>query len=138
MTGWYDNLLHEGFRLFRGWSQEARSPEARRFSKLLVGPWTHSSGHDVPSGEFFDYIGEQLRWNDRRLKGIDNGMDDEPPIRIWIMGENEWRFENEWPLARTRYMDYYIHSAGGGQHASWRWDPVHRRARRGDARHVQL
>ena len=113
MTGWYDNLLHEGFRLFRGWSQEARSPEARRFSKLLVGPWTHSSGHDVPSGEFFDYIGEQLRWNDRRLKGIDNGMDDEPPIRIWVMGENEWRFENEWPLARTRYMDYYIHSAGG-------------------------
>ena len=113
MTGWYDNLLHEGFRLFRGWSQEARSPEARRFSKLLVGPWTHSSGHDVPSGEFFDYIGEQLRWNDRRLKGIDNGMDDEPPIRIWVMGENEWRFENEWPLERTRYMDYYIHSAGG-------------------------
>ena len=113
MTGWYDNLLHEGFRLFRGWSQEARSPEARRFSKLLVGPWTHSSGHAVPSGEFFDYIGEQLRWNDRRLKGIDNGMDDEPPIRIWVMGENEWRFENEWPLARTRYMDYYIHSAGG-------------------------
>ena len=113
MTGWYDNLLHEGFRLFRGWSQEARSPEARRFSKLLVGPWTHSSGHDVPAGEFFDYIGEQLRWNDRRLKGIDNGMDDEPPIRIWVMGENEWRFENEWPLERTRYMDYYIHSAGG-------------------------
>ena len=112
MTGWYDNLLHEGFKLFRGWSQEARSPEARRFSKLLVGPWTHSD-RDLPPGEFFDYIGEQLRWNDRRLKGIDNGIDDEPPIRIWVMGQNEWRFENEWPLARTRYTDYYIHSAGG-------------------------
>ena len=112
MTGWYDNLLHEGFKLFRGWSQEARSPEARRSSKLLVGPWTHGD-RDLPPGEFFDYIGEQLRWNDRRLKDIDNGIDDEPPIRIWVMGENEWRFENEWPLARTRYTDYYIHSAGG-------------------------
>ena len=112
MTGWYDNLLHEGFKLFRGWSQEARSPEARRVSKLLVGPWTHGD-RDLPPGEFFDYIGEQLRWNDRRLKGIDNGIDDEPPIRIWVMGANEWRFENEWPLARTRYTDYYIHSAGG-------------------------
>ena len=112
MTGWYDNLLHEGFKLFRGWSREARSPEARRFSKLLVGPWTHGD-RDLPPGEFFDYIGEQLRWNDRRLKGIDNGIDDEPPIRIWVMGANEWRFENEWPLARTRYTDYYVHSAGG-------------------------
>ena len=108
MTGWYDNLLHEGFKLFRGWSQEARSPDARRFSKLLVGPWAH----EQPGPELLDYIGEQLRWNDRRLKGIDNGMDDEPPIRIFVMGENVWRSENEWPLARTRYTDYYLRSGG--------------------------
>ena len=60
-----------------------------------------------------DFIEEQLRWYDIRLKGIENGMDDEPPIRIFVMGDNEFRFENEWPLARTRYTNYYLHSRGG-------------------------
>ena len=41
VTGWYDNLMHEGFKQYRGWSQEARTADARRLSKLLVGPWLH-------------------------------------------------------------------------------------------------
>ena len=41
ITGWYDNLVHEGFKLYRGWSQEARTSDARRLSRLLVGPWLH-------------------------------------------------------------------------------------------------
>ena len=53
-----------------------------------------------------------LRWMDYSLKGIDNGMATEPPIKIFIMGENYWRYENEWPLARTKYTNYYIHSNG--------------------------
>ena len=60
-----------------------------------------------------DFIEEELRWYDRRLKGIDNGMDDEPPIRIFVMGDNEFRHENEWPLARTQYTKFYLHSDGG-------------------------
>ena len=120
VTGWYDNLVHEGFKLYRGWSQEARTVEARRLSKLLVGPWLHGPvGVAAPGAVDFgpdaamDFHGEQLRWNDRRLKGIDNGIDDEPPVRIFVMGENVWRSENEWPLARTQYTSYYLHSGGG-------------------------
>ena len=119
VTGWYDNLLHEGFRLYRGWSQGARTTAARRLSKLLVGPWLHGPiGVPAPGDVDFgpdagmDFDGEQLRWNDRRLKGIDNGIDDEPPVRIFVMGENVWRSENEWPLARTQYTNYYLHSGG--------------------------
>jgi putative CocE/NonD family hydrolase len=59
-----------------------------------------------------DFEDEQVRWFDQRLKGIDNGMDNEPPIHIFVMGENVWRFENEWPLARTQYTNYYLHSDG--------------------------
>jgi hypothetical protein len=54
----------------------------------------------------------RLRWFDYWLKGRDNGIMEEPPIRIFVMGDNRWRFENEWPLARTQYTRYYLHSAG--------------------------
>ena len=120
VSGWYDNLVHETFKLFKGWTTEARSPEARRLTKLLIGGWHHGTiGSSLPIGAVdfgaeaaMDFAGEQLRWFDRRLKGVDNGMDEEPPVHLFVMGENVWRFENEWPLARTRYTDYYLHSRG--------------------------
>ena len=42
----------------------------------------------------------ELRWFDYWLKGIDNGLDKEPPVKIFVMGRNEWRYENEYPLAQ--------------------------------------
>jgi putative CocE/NonD family hydrolase len=54
----------------------------------------------------------QLRWFDYWLKDEDNGIVDEPPIRLFVMGENVWRSEHEWPLARTQYTAYYLHSGG--------------------------
>ena len=121
ITGWYDNLVHEGFKLYRGWSSKARSPEARRLSRLLVGPWSHSNiGSSAPFGtiEFgseseLDIVQEHIRWYDRRLRSLDNGFDDEPPVRIFVMGKNVWRREQEWPLPGTRYTKYYLHSDGG-------------------------
>src|SRR5262249_8998995 len=53
-----------------------------------------------------------LRWFDYWLKGIANGVLDEPPVRLFILGENAWRDEREWPLARTRYTRYYLHGGG--------------------------
>ena len=119
-TGWYDNLVHEGFKCFRGWSQETRTEDARRRSKLLVGPWPHNPmGSARPFGDVdfgpnagMDLTGEHLRWFDQRLRGVDTGIDDEPPIRIFVMGENAWRFEHEWPLARTQFTKFYLHSTG--------------------------
>jgi putative CocE/NonD family hydrolase len=60
----------------------------------------------------------QLRWSDHWLKGIDNGIMSEPPIRIFVMGANTWRYENEWPLARTKWTNYYLHS-GGKANTAW-------------------
>ena len=120
ITGWYDNLVHEGFKCFAGWSSRARTEEARRTAKLLVGPWQHSPmGSAEPFGDIdfgpesaLDLGAEHLRWFDRRLRGVDTGIDDEPPVRIFVMGQNTWRYENEWPPARTQYTKFYLHSGG--------------------------
>ena len=52
------------------------------------------------------------RWFDYWLKGIASGIMEEPPVRLFIMGENKWREEHEWPLARAVHTDYYFHSGG--------------------------
>jgi uncharacterized protein len=46
------------------------------------------------------------------LKGINNGVAEEPPVHIFVMGDNVWRDENEWPLERTKYTKCYLHSGG--------------------------
>lgn len=112
ITGWYDNLVHENWRNFLGFRHEGGSPEARQGTKIMVGPWTHGG-----SGGLLDL---QLRWNDYWLKGIQNGLDKEAPIKIFVMGANQWRSENEWPLARTRFTRYYL--ASGGKANSARGD----------------
>ena len=123
ITGWYDSLLHETITVFNGWRANARTSEARDKTKLLIGPWSHQvspwgKAQLGPNGEFEDRafgpdapgdaIAEHLRWYDTRLKGVDTGMDDEPPIKLFVMGANEWRFESEWPLARTQWTDFYL------------------------------
>jgi uncharacterized protein len=54
----------------------------------------------------------ELRWFDAWLKNQDDGITREPAARIFVMGENKWRGENEFPLARTQYINYYMHSDG--------------------------
>jgi hypothetical protein len=107
VSGWYDNLVHETFRNFKGFREHGGSREARQGTKILVGPWIHGGSLGYPE------LNElQLRWFDYWLKGIQNGIASEPPIRIYVMGANVWRDENEWPLARTRYVDFHLASQG--------------------------
>jgi hypothetical protein len=54
----------------------------------------------------------QLRWFDHYLKGVENGVDREPPLDLFIQGDNVWRKEKEWPLARTKWTNFYLHSGG--------------------------
>ena len=55
----------------------------------------------------------QLRWYDYWLKGIDNGLPREAPVKLFVMGRNEWVYEREYPLARTEYRPFYFTSGGG-------------------------
>ncbi len=130
MTGWYDSLLHETLKVFNGWTRKARTEKCKKLTKLVIGPWSHQiapwgkSGNNLgPNGEYegvsfgssvqTDIVDIHLRWYEARLKGINNGIDDEPPIQLFVMGSNSWRFENEWPLARTKWTRLYLDSSEG-------------------------
>ena len=72
-----------------------------------------------------------LRWYDYWLKGEETGIMDDPPVRLFVMGENRWRDEQEWPLARTQYTRWYFHSGGSANHPQRRRGIVHHPARTG-------
>lgn len=120
--GWYDIFLNGTLQTYTGMRANAASPEARRRQKLVVGPWSHgtnwtSSYHEQEFGLHASGIaaglsGLQLRWMDRWVRGIENGIDGEKPVRIFVMGINRWRDEDDWPLPDTRYQPYYLHSQG--------------------------
>ena len=122
--GWYDIFLKDTIENFRIMREQGSTPEARQ-SKLLIGPWVHG-GAGNPIGEVnfgfgsspafidlqIDFASLQLRWFDHWLKGVDTGMLNEAPIKLFVMGANVWRDEQEWPLARAVETRYYLHSDG--------------------------
>ncbi len=116
--GWYDTFLSSTLAAFTGMRARGATALARGGQKLVIGPWKHGSpGTKTGDLEFgpdarVDLAPLQLRWMDYWLKGIDNGVMAEPPVRIFVMGANRWRTAGEWPIAGTRYVKYYFHSAG--------------------------
>jgi putative CocE/NonD family hydrolase len=120
--GWYDIFLGGTIRNYLGMREKGATENLRRGQKLLIGPWQHSSrGTSLVGTHYFgltsdalaiDLDGIHLRWFDYWLKGINNGIMDEPLVRIFVMGDNIWRYEQEWPLARARSVNYYFHSLG--------------------------
>ena len=114
--GWYDLFVRETTRTYSDLNSMKQSPQ-----KMMIGPWVH--------GSFDGYAGEvdfgyqawpamvlpdeiQLRWFDYWLKDDQNGVTEEPPVKIFVMGENAWRDEYEWPLKRTVYTRFFLHSSG--------------------------
>ena len=135
LAGWFDAYPAAAFRGFTGVQTHAKSEKIRRSQRILVGPWPHGLSRssrtgevdfgpdavlDLPEYGYGFYEDFALRWFDYWLKGIDNGIMDEPPIRIFVMGANVWRDEHEWPLARTQFTNFYLHSQGNAQFSSWR------------------
>lgn len=124
IAGWYDIFLQDTIDNFT-FSRNAGSTAEARQSKLLIGPWSHG-GMTNPVGDVnfgfgasaayinlqIDLGSLQVRWFDHWLKGIDTGMMSEAPIRLFVMGANIWRDEQEWPLARAVETRYYLHSNG--------------------------
>jgi len=118
--GWYDVFIGETIKNFIGMTSANIDPDIRTTQKIIIGPWSHSIGSftgrlgelDFGENSKTDMRELTLRWFDSRLKGKNTGIMDEPPVKIFVMGENLWRYENEWPLARTDYRKYYFSSNG--------------------------
>jgi putative CocE/NonD family hydrolase len=121
--GWYDIFLKGTIDNFSGMRANARTDRARRGQRLLIGPWNHSgmrAGNPIGDADFgvastgdaIDVDGLHLRWYDHWLRDADNGVDSEPPVRIFVMGDRRWRVADEWPLPETDWQEWYLHSGG--------------------------
>ena len=119
MGAWYDIFLGGTLRNYDRLKKEAGTDAARRGQRLMVYVGGHAGGPDkkkVGAVDFgdklpFDLDETMLRWYDSLLKGIDNGGEiREKPVRIFVMGKNEWREEDDWPLERAKTTRYYLHS----------------------------
>lgn len=119
LTGWYDMSVCGAPLNFEAMRKSGATDDARRGQKLVIGPWPHWVNlhrrlNSIDYGEYAiielnDYI---VRHFDRWLKGRRNGLDDEKPVHVFVMGANEWRAEDDWPLPGTEYVPYYFHSGG--------------------------
>ena len=120
-AGWHDLFLKGSIKNYMGLHAEAADSTIREGQRLLIGPWAHAPTSpvgkvgDVVFGKaaVLDMSGTALKWFDYTLKGIQNEYANNAPVRLFIMGENKWREEHEFPLARTRYTKYYLHSVRG-------------------------
>ncbi|MEA5449967.1 CocE/NonD family hydrolase [Leptolyngbya sp. CCNP1308] len=115
MAGWYDPFLPTQLTDFEQIRAHAAPPVAEA-TRLVIGPWTHANTVTFPDGSRprnyrFESIGPSLPWFDQQLKG-DPTMAYPDPVLIYVMGANTWRGESAWPLPRTRYTAYYLHSNG--------------------------
>jgi len=119
--GWYDIFQGGTIRNHLGMRAHGAS-EAARSSRLMLGPWNHGLPLQSLVGQVdmgfrsspvsVDLDGMQLDFFDSWLKGKQNGAASGAPVRIYVMGLNDWREEKEWPLPGTEWRRYYLHSRG--------------------------
>ena len=110
INGWYDIFARDNFLIYNNLTVP---------KKLLVRPTDHSSIE--VSGSDIDYGAEAHRWFDYWLKGIDNGIMDEPPIHYYMQGVDQsqaWQHTDIWPLENQELSRYYFGSTESNEHAS--------------------
>lgn len=121
VSGWYDLLVVEQLRDFERYRKEASSESARNGSRLVVGPWRHDYGSPVFPGRDFgsqasalaaDVTGEHVRHLTRALRPKVGTPAETSPVRLFVMGVNQWRDEPDWPLPDTEYLDHYLRGDG--------------------------
>lgn len=111
--GWFDIFLAGTINGFMGMRRAGGTEKARRESKMIIGAWGHGPGRKFGDVDFGpdanrDLIDAQLRWYNHYLKGEDNGIDREPPVQIFYMGVNKWKYADDWPLPSTKFTSYYL------------------------------
>lgn len=118
VTGWFDANFPGAPRNYQGMKQYGATPEARR-PHLVIGPWLHAFNRGTKLGKFdygpqslLDWDGYVCRWFDHYLRGVDNGVESDGPVHVFVMNRNRWYMEKDWPLPQTRWTKYYLHSKG--------------------------
>ena len=125
LGSWFDCFLIGTIRSYEGMRSNAATLEARAGQRMTIGPWVHNPGPaDMREAGAVDF-GEQAklgwfetrkRWFDHWLKGVDNGVDSDKPVKLFAMGINKWREFDEWPPAAAKDTPFYL-SAGASSSA---------------------
>jgi uncharacterized protein len=121
-AAWYDIFLGGSLRNYQRLKTEAGTDAAKHGQRLIVYVGGHAGGSDnrwvgaVDFGERLPIDQDEmtLRWYDWLLKGQTNGIENEKPVKIFVMGRNQWRDEDDWPPARAKSTKYYLHATAGG------------------------
>lgn len=131
LGSWYDTYVRSTLTNYVELSRRKGRPV-----RLIMGPWIHGVGSlglsysgDVEFGPdaAIDYDDLRRRWFDATVRGVDNGILAEPPVRIFVMGGGSgrrnadgrmehggyWRAEAQWPIARTQQRNLYLQPGGG-------------------------
>jgi hypothetical protein len=120
---WYDAFQYDTLACYLRFRDEARTDTVRRHQRLLMGPWAHLLPYSVPTSRGTGDIdfgpdakielhAIQERWFRHHFDGTADRLLEEPPVRIFVMGDDRWRDEQQWPLARTRYTRVFLRSQG--------------------------
>jgi uncharacterized protein len=115
ITGWYDDCLLGALENFAALSRRTFNGKAP-MQRLIVGPWLHVSIGQRRIGNFDYGAGAELNLNQLQRDWFDACLNDREwgtaPVQLFVMGRNAWLYEKEWPIARTEYVPYYLHSGG--------------------------
>ena len=110
VDGWFDNFVESDLEAYEALRKRSG------LHRILIGPWPHNMATPFPGMDFGPDASVplrtlQLEWFDQFLKGKDTPLLSQPPVRIFVMGANRWREDNEWP-PRARHERFYFYSAG--------------------------
>lgn len=119
---WYDIANRDTPRYFAGVGQQAASESSRRHQALFMGPWGHLLPYNQPTSggagdiDFgpqatYPMLEMQRNWFDHFLRDGLTGLP-QARVRIFVMGENTWRDETQWPPETAADVNYYLHSGG--------------------------
>jgi putative CocE/NonD family hydrolase len=132
ITGWYDSWTRQVTMNYEALGKAKKAPQ-----RLVIGPWVHGGQNSNVAGEVeftneaaINLLAFRLRWYDRWMRGERNGVDDDAPVMLYIMGTGDdrrspvgrlqhggfWRAECEWPLARSRPTLFYLNADGSLSH----------------------
>jgi uncharacterized protein len=126
VDGWYDYRdASASLQNYNVMIREAASP-ARENQRIVIGPWEHAGYDKRKLGEIdfgpdavIDRKALYLKWYDCYLKNKNCAqVAGQAPVKIFVMGENRWRDEPEWPLRRSQPTPYYFHSGGHANSSS--------------------
>jgi putative CocE/NonD family hydrolase len=115
--GWFDIFVQGTINGYVGMRNHGGTAEARKGARMIVGPWGHGAskafgGIEFGEHAFIDLRERELQFYDYHLKGIDNGIGQEKPVKIFYMGANKWQYEDDWPIPGTKFTNLYIGSQG--------------------------